>query len=245
MADISDNVKEAEQEQLQKQGVGELESDLTLFEKALLGSFNATKKVATGVIYLTTVYTLVGLNPLITSMGFMAGETIIKSKTGEGVKLKNLKNEAYSGAIMGTFLHSVFTAVPYISGLPLKIAYSLAVIPVFNFMHFGIDHNIRKYTPTTLYQKTLDEGVGSVLSETYKESIKPKFGKSLKAIATKPVPGLFPTGVVINTIAPYSVTAKMIGAFGLSTIYRSLTVEKPDKKEEDKPYATPGIHGNA
>lgn len=243
MPDISDNVNQVEQEQLQKAQASQLEQELnlTLLERPLFWGMDKTKKVATGVLFFGGLYTTLGINPLITSVGFMLGETIVKTKTREGVKLKNLKNEAYSGAAMGTFLHYVFTAVPYIPGLPLKIAYSLAVIPVFNFFHFGIDHNIRKYTPITFYQKTLDEGMGSVLSETYRESIKPKWAKSIKAVSTKPVPGLFPAGVVINTIAPYSVTAKMFGALALSTMYRTMTVEKP----EERPYTTPHITGQA
>ena len=130
--------------------------------------------------------------------------------------------------------------MPFIPGLPLKIAYSVASIPVFIFAHAGIDHAVGKYKPSTFYNKIMTDGVPSFIRETYTESIRPRFIPDTVTTFKKPLPLAFPTAVTLNLLAPYGITGKMLGALVLSTVYRIMTAS-PEK--EKKPNTVTNLSG--
>ena len=229
MADISDLAQEGNAREASDLGERVMQSDLTVYERIGSFAFDKTKKVATGVVFFGSLYTTLGINPLITSVGFMLGESIVKIKTGGTIEGRKLKNEAY-----------LFSAVPFIPGLPLKIAYSVASIPVFIFAHAGIDHAVGKYKPSTFYNKIMTDGVPSFIRETYTESIRPRFIPDTVTTFKKPLPLAFPTAVTLNLLAPYGITGKMLGALVLSTVYRIMTAS-PEK--EKKPNTVTNLSG--
>lgn len=178
-------------------------------------------------------YLTFGPSALITEGAFMAGEYLVRKKNKEKVKLNDIKNSGYVGLGLGIFLQGFFKGLEYIRTFTGSIAYNLASFIPFVGLNLGLDHFVKKYTPSKLFRKINDEGIYKTVKEAYTETIRPNYAEALKGSLTYGY-GIIPIAVCANSLAPYSLLYKMAGSAAISTTYKIATTKPEPKLSEEE-----------